>query len=375
METMTAVKPGTTDVTSNLTTLAVVVRRDVKGPALAREVVTEVDLTDARSELWLEHFLRKGRTEVPLDALSFRTVPLLAGTKSTRCTGFALEADGPDGATARCEFSIYSLSVAARRAGDRLVEMGVLKNLEEFYFELYAEPTPTAVQAEPVAAGGTFVVKTKPLQVLRVPLSKLKKDARVLGPADDNSFPVFYTASALAKAERFSRQGARRSPAVETGACLLGLLVSCPDSGEFGCVVLDAIEVMDSEQKQFSLSYSSKSWMRLHSMLAQMQAAHPKLGLRMVGQSHGHNWLPNDGEMCANCLKLEVCTSNNVFASIDDRIWMSAVHTREPFALCHIFGRAARGDEMQKLFGLKDARLIERSYYLIPHFDPTSYEK
>jgi hypothetical protein len=355
--------------------LTVVVRRDVKGPALAKETVTEVDLTDARSEVWLDQYLRKGHPEVSLDALCFRTLPLLASTKGTRCSGFALEADCPNGTTARREFSIYSLSLTARRASERLVETGVLKNLEEYVFELYAEPTPAAKEPVQSDGGGMFVVKTKPLQCLRVPLSKLKKDARLIGPADDDSFPVFYTASALAKAERFSRQGARRSPAVETGACLLGVLVSCPDSGEFACVVLDAIEVMDSEQKQFSLSYSSKSWTRLHSMLAQMRAAHPKLGLRMVGQSHGHNWLPNDGEICANCLKLEVCTSNNVFASLDDRIWMNAVHTREPFALCHIFGRAARGDEMQKLYGLKDARLLERSLYVIPNFDPGPYEK
>ena len=93
----------------------------------------------------------------------------------------------------------------------------------------------------------------------------------------------------------------------------------------------------------------------------------------MVGQAHGHNWLPNNGEICANCLKLETCASSSVFASLDDRVWTSAVHSREPFALCEIFGRTARGDLVHKMYGLLDGRLQERPFHLVPDFQPIPY--
>jgi hypothetical protein len=103
-----------------------------------------------------------------------------------------------------------------------------------------------------------------------------------------------------------------------------------------------------------------------------MQAAHPHM--RMVGQAHGHNFLPNDGITCEACRLRDVCSANNIFASLDDRIWMNAVHTREPWALCQIFGLSARGDLLQGLFGLREGRLQERPFYLIPEFDPTPWE-
>jgi hypothetical protein len=371
---MTAELPRPTT-TPRAPALAIVVRKDPKGPPLAKEIVTDVDLTDARSELWLESCLRKGLPDVALDDLSFRLQPVLATGSGQRCLGYVLETTNPRGALVRREFTIYSLSLVANRAAQRLIELGVLESLDTYHYELIAEPAAPAVHAPGEAALIRSLVRTKPLQYLRVPVAVLRKDAKRFGPKeDDDSFPVFYTAAARTRAERFSRKGAKQNPPIETGACLVGIPVSCPDTGEFALVVTDALEAVGSQGTKLSLFYTGESWARITTVVAAMQAAHPQRAIRLAGQAHGHNWLPHDGVVCAECLKRDQCTATNAFASMDDRVWMNAVHTREPFALCHIFGRTARGDEVEMLAGLRDGRLIERSFFVIPEFDPARFE-
>jgi hypothetical protein len=204
------------------------------------------------------------------------------------------------------------------------------------------------------------------LTYLTIPLRALLKRAMPVAILDDEDFPVFYTPEALARAERCARRGGEGDPPVETGGVLLGSLAACPDSGELAALIADVIEVQEAEQTTFSLSYSSQSWMRIQAILKARQAAYPHGAERLLGQAHGHSFLPKDGHQCAECEKRETCDLTSVFVSLDDQTWHRAVFARQPWALCHIFGLTARGEALDQLYGLKDGRLQARGYYLLP---------
>ena len=126
--------------------------------------------------------------------------------------------------------------------------------------------------------------------------------------------------------------------------------------------------------KPFSLSYSGKSWARIQAVLRARQAQPATRAQRIVGQSHGHNFLPNDGAPpCELCYKQELCARTSVFVSGDDRQWCRAVFHRQPWALCHIFGLNARHDQVDSLYGLSGGRLEERGFFVIDSFDPSEW--
>jgi hypothetical protein len=179
---------------------------------------------------------------------------------------------------------------------------------------------------------------------------------------------VFYTPAAFAKAEACARRGGQCDPPVETGGVLFGSLAAGTESGEFGAIVTDVIEVRDAEEKTFSLSYSSQTWMRLQAIQQARQAAYPQRAERLLGQCHGHSFRPNDGKLCTECEKRATCARSSVFVSLEDQSWHRSVFTRQPWALCHIFGLSARGEPVHQLFGLKDGRLQARGFYLLPGF-------
>ena len=60
-----------------------------------------------------------------------------------------------------------------------------------------------------------------------------------------------------------------------------------------------------------------------------------------------------------------------MFVSAGDQTWSRAVFARQPWKLCQIFGWNARRERVEGLFGLRDGRLLERGYYVIPDFDET----
>ena len=91
---------------------------------------------------------------------------------------------------------------------------------------------------------------------------------------------------------------------------------------------------------------------------------------RLVGQCHGHNFLPANGAPpCEVCPRLAVCGRSSVFVSTDDVSWARAVFRRQPWHLSHIFGLNARRENVHGLFGLRDGRLLERGFYVVPEFD------
>lgn len=352
--------------------LAIVLRAEVDGPKLACEPVTATDLGEVFAEAWLEGCLRKGRAEVPFAEADLRLVPAQDGEAAARYAGFAVEVTPPGGAMARREFPIRSLSHVARRAARPLLASGALKAGAEYYFELVRDRAREAVagSGEPP---GTHV-KRAPLTYLSVPLRPLLQDSTALNVVDEEALPLFYTAEAFAKAERCARRGAKAQPPVETGGVLLGALASCPDSGEFFGVVTDVLEVQEAEEKEFALTYSSQSWTRLQAIIRARQAAHPERAERLLGQAHGHNFLPLDGQICAECLKRPECSTHNTHASLADEEWTRAVFVRQPWAMNHIFGLTARGDPRHQLHGFREGRLQPRGFFLLPDFRPEQWE-
>ncbi len=92
---------------------------------------------------------------------------------------------------------------------------------------------------------------------------------------------------------------------------------------------------------------------------------------RILGQCHGHNFLPAGGAPpCEHCPTAKVCSRTSVFVSPDDRLWSRAVFSRQPWQLCHIFGLNARGEGVGSLFGLRDGQLLERGFHVIPEYPP-----
>ena len=90
----------------------------------------------------------------------------------------------------------------------------------------------------------------------------------------------------------------------------------------------------------------------------------------MVGQCHGHNFIPGGGAPpCEVCPRLPVCGRSSVFVSADDVTWARSVFRRQPWHVSHIFGLNARQEKVQGLFGLRDGRLLERGFHVIPEFD------
>jgi len=171
----------------------------------------------------------------------------------------------------------------------------------------------------------------------------------------------------LARAEALSRKGADRSPPVETGALLVGPLCACPETREVFAVVTDVLELLDAEQEKYSLTLSGRTWQRIQAVVRARQSQPETRHLRILGQAHGHNFLPDDPQVCAMA-----GVDSSAFVSKDDRLWNSAVFSGQPYQLCMIFGLDSAGRKVQKLFGLEDGRLLERGYYVIPRFDPAA---
>lgn len=349
--------------------LCVPVRRERNGPVVARERVTKADLADVLSEAWRDACLRKGHPDVPLSSVPMRLLLNLSSPTSDRCVSYALELSLPDGQRVVREFTLKSLHSVAMRGVQRFIDADRLQAQPSLFYELVHDRARAAAPALN-APGPVFdaAVKTPPLTFQRVALRPLLRAATAVHEIDEESFAVFFTKEAFAKAERFARKGAQRQPPVETGAVLIGTLCACPETGEFFCVVTDALEVLEAEETEFSLSYSGKSWLRIQTMMKARLAANPGCSDRVLGQCHGHNYRP--GTMCEACPKLPVCNLNNVFASQDDQSWSKAVFARQPWSLCGIFGLTARGDRVNGLFTLKDGRLQSRGFYLLSEFTP-----
>ena len=180
----------------------------------------------------------------------------------------------------------------------------------------------------------------------------------------------------MQQSHRLSRLGGREAPATETGAALLGTLCVCPDTADVFAIITDALEIVDAETTKLSLEYTASSWGRIQAVIAARQHQPATATWRLLGQAHGHNFLPANGaEPCEMCANAAVCGRTSAFASLDDEVWMRAVFARQPFAVSHIYGLSARHmrpdpDEVEALYGMADGRLMQRAYHVIDNFEP-----
>lgn len=352
--------------------LAVIIRAAADGSALAVEPVHDADLAEAQAECWRELCLRKGRL-VPLASLQFDLVPIAQEGAAAGClAGFALAVASPAGLEGRTLFTARALKEVASRAAKKLLAAEKLKGGEKYYYEVITQAAAPAAAVAPTGpALFKLTIQSAPLPFLSVSLQPLLQRATPVNlAADAGEYPIFFTAAAFQKAELFSRRGAAHVPPVESGAALVGPLCVCPDSGEFFVVVTDALEAIAAEQTAVTLAYSARSWDRIQTVVRARQQVQP--AVRLLGQSHGHNFLPNNGEKCAACDQRPTCPITSVFVSPEDRLWTRAVFARQPWQLCHIFGLTVRGEKAEGLFALHDGRLRQRGYYLVEDFDPAS---
>lgn len=349
--------------------LSIAMRLARDSAELAREPVVPDDLIDVISETWLEDILRKGRTSVTLEDFEVRVSPTWSDHHGA-CTGYALEGQDRVRSTSARRFSVSSLDWVAARAAERLIAQGALHPRDVYYYELLAEQSTSDAGAN--AGNRHATMRTRPLTPIEVELAPLLRRATPIGPTIEHAgpFEVFYTAAALADAERCARLGVQVHPPVETGGVLVGFLCTCPASGDFFAVVVEVLEAQEADQTEFSLAYSSQTWARIQVVMDTRQQHRKTRGMRILGQCHGHNFIPGDGvPPCEVCDRVPVCSRSSVFVSRDDWNWNRAVFRRQPWQLCHIFGLNARREQVQGLFGLRDGRLLERGFHVLPDFD------
>lgn len=352
--------------------LAVVLRLESPGAILAREPVRLDDLATHVAEAWREGCLRQGRPDVPLNGVSVWLKPLLKPGQKLACSGFALEARLPDVDPVGTSFTNRSLDVVARRAVQRLLKTGHLKDGQPYACEIHFRPGPQPVlPADADEIDFETTDRSPALNWLEVPLRPLLDRSTPRNAMNEDAFHVFFTASAFARAEQFARKGASASPPVETGAALAGVVCACPDTGDLFVVVTDAYEVMAAEQKVYSIELSHESWRRILVTIKARESRCP--ALRLLGQAHGHNFLPAGGQTCEACPTRPVCDLNNVFASEDDETWTRAHFAGQPWSICAIFGLSARSDRLHDIFTQHDARLRRRGYFVIPDFKPEQW--
>lgn len=352
----------------------VAVREEEAGPVrtASERVDPASDLADHRSEFWRDAFLCRGRL-VSLNDLSCEVLPLFDSRK--QCSGFMLIAQDATGEQTDKEFSIHALRHVASRAARKLAPDGH----QNYVYAISAtSAAEDATGRAACASDASFRIRVeeKPFSYLEVPLRHLTHDARLVNDdLESDGMPVFIPQRVLARLETKSRQGAHAHPPIETGAALLGCPVRCPETGGFGIVVTDCLDLVDVESKQDRLFYSGATWSHIQQVVRRRQAACPAEGI--MGQGHGHPFdrkLFVDLPPCDHCSDTsQRCSRHNVVPSRDDQDWHRAVFAgRMPFQVCMIYGYDRRGPR-HGCFTLRDGRLSERPYCAIDDFTPADW--
>jgi hypothetical protein len=330
--------------------------------------VGKAPIDDLLAEVWRDAVLRRGCPDTAFTEMVLGAAVEFETGGGPRLTEIQFTGRGARGEEIRRTESIDVFrDLALATAGD-LIREGVLPEGAELHYEVLART------AEPAAP--RQLVPWPPPAYLTVPLPPLLAAARVAGDLIAEAFPVLYTEEALARSERFARQGAGAHPPLETGAALVGYSCSCPESGEFYLVITDALEATDADRGEFSLSYTGKTWARIQAVLQARQRRPGARALRLTGQGHGHNFPPEGGAPpCAACARERVCRRTNVFMSLADRTWARAVFHGQPWQVSHIFGLNGRRERVQGLFTLLGNRFVERGFHVIPDFAPRAAER
>jgi hypothetical protein len=363
--------------------LSVRLRRRLRGEVLATEPVRDGDLTDAFAEIWMEGCLRKGFAEVAMAEVEaqLRTVYRQNAEAGRYCDGFELGIRNPGGVVTRRFFPREYLGPVAERGSRRLLKDGTLQTGDLYFYDLVTGNGQALVDASSAgrAEGGLTLRGPEGRGApghLRVPLRHLLDRSEAASPyTADAPYPIFFTRSARERAERISRKGADVTPPVETGGLLVGPLCACPETGEMFAVILDVLEAADSDATAHTLTYSSATWARIQAILRARQADPATRHHRIIGQTHGHQFLPFDGEaQCEECPHRAECTRSTAHLSPADRTWARAVFNGEPWGVSQVFGLDARSSSVEAFYGQRGGSLVQRGYRVIDDFDEILFE-
>jgi len=389
--------------------LNVTLRKLADGPVVGSEPIMARDLVEPMTELGFAAGLRRGHPELSLANLSARLRPVLRSTQRAGrvCTGFTLETDAPIGETVVRHFDRSLLGSAAARASRRLVQAGVLEKDDFYYYHLdFVEttiepiviegdtppPTPTIaeiapllrrareVKADPIQgrldeayAREQETLKQRPnLDVVRGSLEQADSDRPALAATESLHHPVFFEQHALERAERIARKGARCKPAIETGGLLNGRLCWCPDSHVFYVVIDDVIEASHAEGTTYSMTFSPQTWERIRVVLEARRRHAATRDQCLIGQVHGHNFIPFDdqqGQTCDGCPAQGTCNLSTAYLSEDDRRWCRAVFPKMPWQGSLIFGLTPRREPVRSFYGQVGTVLERRPFYVLDRPD------
>ena len=312
---------------------ALSIRRDQHGPEVRRVDVPSAYLNDFHQELLLTHAYRRGMPEAQLDEMKIQMAPIYdEGNQKMRCRGVRVSVVNPRGDAFDREFSASLFSDVASRVVTELITEGVFQLGDEYHYELVIdEQSHQPPKSIPLGITfGTQSTQASPTY-LKYELNRLVAQAEPVDGPNEKHFPVLYTREAFERAERCARRGADHQPPRETGAALIGSTCSCPTTGEFFIVVANALELTDAEEEKTRLAYTGKTWVRLQAILKAIQSRQETQTYRLLGQAHGHNFLPLDGAPpCEICATAKVCGRTSVFVSTDDRNWTQAVFGGAP---------------------------------------------
>jgi hypothetical protein len=389
--------------------LTVELRTQLAGPVVAREDVTGRDLAEALAELSFEAGLRRKGQSLALSALKAQMRPFRRnrddssgqasrGRGGRHCSGFTLEADSPEGQPVLCQFERHVFDPVATRASRRLIEAGKLAEGDLYFYDievpecsvgpLDVEGSPILPEQRPIAPllARAQAITGDPergradesyareqLSGGDTPLRSVARQAERENPVDPHSgrdgalgYPVFYTRAALDRAERISRKGAGSNPPVESGGLLLGRIFWCDESRTLYCMIEDTLEARDSEETPYSLTFTAKTWGRVQAVLRARQRRPETRNQRILGQCHGHNFLPySENETCDGCPAQGSCKLSTAYLSESDRRWCRAVFPREPWQLSHVFGLTPRREPVSAFYGQRGAVLEPRDYYVV----------
>lgn len=384
--------------------LSVHLRKEVDGPVLHEEAVVGRDLAEAMAEIAFEAGMRRAGTSLALSDVVAGVRPLYRadGKSADVCRGFELEIDCIDGHSTRREFGRKILEPVAVRASRRLVDDGRLAKGDLFYYSIAiadtkvgplvidGESSPPTIDALPLAplwarskvvsadrrqslADETYALDqtaqfsdSSGTRAISLPDEEPSESSSEEGGSASSHYPVFYTTTALTKAERVSRKGASHSPPVESGGLLLGRLYWCPDEKRLFGIVDDVLEATQSQGTTYSLTFTDGTWARVQAVLRARQRNPMTRGERILGQCHGHNFLPhNEGATCDGCPVQGDCPLTTAYLSTSDRIWCRAVFPREPWQLSHVFGLTPRREAVSGLFGQSGGELVRREYRVL----------
>lgn len=343
--------------------LAIEVLATPDGPPLTTVQANIADLTTACTEAWRDCCLRRGFPDLPFADAATEVSPSSNRNCPTSCDGYSISVRTPGGRLWTRAFSLLSLTTAADRAAKELVAMGLLGDGASYHYGLVVKDLePVPAEDAPAVPQPRMKVRHASPSIVPMSLPALFHSAEQVGDVADGVFPVFFSKDAFDRAE----SAARRGVTVETGGVLCGLLGFCESTGELFPVVTDVIEVNCAEETEFTLAYTGSNWLNIHQELGRLRGRRGGSRILVLGNCHGHNFLPHQDRSCEQCEKQATCNLTSVFVSKEDLVWHMAVFARQPWALCHIFGLDARGQPANGLFTLHNGRLRARGYYIIP---------